>query len=290
VSTSIEPAVDNLPPGKLKTARVAKTVRWAVRITSVPVFGLLMVSLLPALGSFGISARDDKIIAVGMCGAAVGFVLGWRWAGLGGALACVGVGAMLLQSDGWIFADPFAVAFGLQAVLFLISWALNSQWGKAARPELITIKAVAVCLLTLSAVAGAVVLYRGPGPVPVPREKQIYIGTWDSGTGFKLKITAQGHASITEEKDAKVEPFNSPLNSTGKGDFLVSFRSDDELELSQGPLHSSKMYHIDRRPIPGQKVTKMVLNGSDPYQPKRGILLVKKQVEQSNLPPATGKQ
>jgi hypothetical protein len=267
VSTSIEPAVDNLPPGKLKTARVAKTVRWAVRITSVPVFGLLMVSLLPALGSFGISARDDKIIAVGMCGAAVGFVLGWRWAGLGGALACVGVGAMLLQSDGWIFADPFAVAFGLQAVLFLISWALNSQWGKAARPELITIKAVAVCLLTLSAVAGAVVLYRGPGPVP-----------------------AQGHASITEEKDAKVEPFNSPLNSTGKGDFLVSFRSDDELELSQGPLHSSKMYHIDRRPIPGQKETKMVLNGSDPYQPKRGILLVKKQVEQSNLPPATGKQ
>lgn len=280
MSTDIEPAVNTPPPQEVKTGRVATIVRWAVRITSLPVFSLLMVSLVPALGSFAISARDDKIIALGMCGAALGFVLGWRWAGIGGLLACLGVGAMLSQADGSIFADPFAIAFGLQAILFLISWALNSQWGKIARPQLTPLKTIAVCLLAISAIAGAVVIYSGPGPTPIPKEKQIYIGIWESSQGFKLEITAQGRARVNQDKDAKVEPFNTPLNGVAHGDYLVNFRTDDQLELTRGPLQVSKVYHIDRRPLPGQKETRMVLNGSDPYQPKSGMLLVKKQVEQ----------
>jgi len=289
VSTDIEPAVNTPPPQEVKTGRVAKIVRWAVRVTSIPVFGLLMVSLIPALGSFAISARDDKIIALGMCGAALGFVLGWRWAGIGGLLACLGVGAMLSQADGSIFADPFAVAFGLQAILFLISWALNLEWGKSAKPQLTPLKTVAVCVLAISAVAGAVVIYSGPGPTPIPKEKQIYIGTWDSGAGFRLEITAQGRASVTQDKGAKMEPFNTPLNGGAQGDYLISFRTDDQLELTRGPLQASKVYHIDRRPIPGQKETRMVLNGSDPYQPKSGMLLVKKQVDQPKTPPPAEK-
>lgn len=289
MSTGIEPAVNTPSPEEVKTGRVAKIVRWAVRITSIPIFGLLMVSLVPALGSFAISARDDKIIALGMCGAALGFVLGWRWAGIGGVLACLGVGAMLSQADGSIFADPFAVAFGLQAILFLISWALNSEWGKTARPQLSPFKTVAVCLLAISAVAGAMVIYSGPGPTPIPKEKQIYIGTWESSAGFKLEITTQGRARVTQDKDAKVEPFNTPLNEGGRGDFLVDFRTDDQLELTRGPLEASKVYHIDRRPLPGQKEMKMVLNGSDPYQPKSGMLLVKKPIEQPKTPPPAEK-
>jgi hypothetical protein len=289
VSKDIEPAVNTSPPQEVKTSRVAKLVRWAVRMTSIPVFGLLLVSLVPALGSFAISARDDKIIALGMCSAALGFVLGWRWAGIGGLLACLGVGAMLSQADGSIFADPFEVAFGLQAILFLISWALNSEWDKTARPQLNLLKTVSVCLLGISAVAGAVVIYSGPGPTPIPKEKQIYIGTWESSAGLRLEITAQGRARVTQDKNAKVESFNSPLNGAAQADFLVSFRTDDQLELTRGQLQASKVYHIDRRPIPGQKETKMLLNGSDPYQPKSGMLLVKKQLEQAKTSPAAEK-
>ena len=289
MSTDIEAAVHTPPPQEIKTGRVAKIVRWAVRVTSIPVFGLLMVSLIPALSSFAISARDDKIIALGMCSAALGFALGWRWAGIGGLLACLGVGAMLSQADGSLFADPFEVAFGLQAILFLISWALNSEWGRTARPHLTPLKTVAVCLLAISAVGGAVVIYSGPGPTPIPKEKQIYIGTWDSGAGFRIEITAQGRASVTQNNDAKVEPFNTPLNGTAQGDYLVNFRTDDQLELTRGLLQASKIYHIDRRPLPGQKETKMVLNGSDPYQPKSGMLLVKKQIEQAKTSPPAEK-
>jgi hypothetical protein len=289
VSTDIEPAVNTPPPQEVKTGRVATIVRWAVRITSLPVFGLLMVSLVPALASFGISARDDKIIALGMCGAALGFVLGWRWAGIGGLLACLGVGAMLSQADGSIFADPFAIAFGLQAILFLISWALNLERGKTAKPKLTPLKTVAAYVLAISAVAGAVVIYSGPGPTPIPKEKQIYVGTWESSTGFKLEITVQGRARVNQDKDAKVEPFNTPLSGAAQGEYLINFRTDDQLELTRGPLQDSKVYHIDRRPIPGQKETRMVLNGSDPYQLKSGMLLVKKQVEQAKTSPIAEK-
>jgi hypothetical protein len=259
-------------------ARLGKTVRWAVRITSIPIFGLLLLSLVPALASFSISANDDKIIALGMCATAVGFALGWRWPGPGGALAALGVGAMLSQADGSIFGDPFSIAFGLQAVLFLISWAVNSPPGKTTAPRITWIKRAAVGLLVVAVIAGVLAIYRGPGPMRVPKEKEAFVGVWDNGAGFVMEITSDGRAKIRQEKDAKVEACNTPLPAGGEGEFLVSFPTDDRLELSSGVLQSPKVYHIDRRPMRRSKEIKLVLNASDPYQPRSGLVLVKKQI------------
>jgi hypothetical protein len=272
-STESEPIVAEQQ--EAKKPRLGKIVRWAVRVTSIPIFALLMISLVPALASFGISAKDDQIIALGMSATALGFILAWRWAGIGGAVAAVGVGVMLSEVDGPIFADPFSIAFGLQAILFLISWALNSTLDQAAAPRLAWGKRVAVCLLVLFAIGGALAIYRGPGPTRVPKEKAAFVGLWDNGTGFKLEITAEGRAKITQEKDAKVEPCNTPLTTEGQGEFLINFRTDDVLELTSGVLGSPKVYHIDRRPQPQGKQIKMVLNGSDPYQAKSAMILVK---------------
>ena len=276
-----------MPAETTRTARVAGIVRWAARLTSLPIFGLLLVSLIPALTSFGISAKDDRIITVGMCSAALGFILGWLWPGIGGLLVGIGVAVMGSQ-EGSVLADPFTVAFGLQGVLFLISSALNSPWGKATAPQMTRFKAAALAVLVLFAVAGAVVIYRGPGPTPVPKEKEMYVGTWDSLTGFKLQITPEGRAEVSQDKDAKVAPCNTPVNGAAQASFLATFRGDDRLELASGPLQSTKIYHIDRHPFHDHEQVKMILNGSDPYQRTNGIMLVKQTAGSKPSPGVSG--
>jgi hypothetical protein len=265
--------------------RIGTLVRWAARITSLPIFGLLLISLIPALGSFAISPREDRLIALGLCGTALGFLIGWRWAGLGGGLAAAGVALIISQADGSILADPFTVAFGLQAILFLVSWSLNSNSAKGATPRIGWVKKVAAGLLVVSAAAGAFVIYRGPGPVSVPKDKEAYVGVWESNAGFTLEITAEGRARVSQAKDAKIDPWNTPVKPGETNEFLVTFRADEKLELSSGPLTEPKVYHIDRHPFPQAKQIKMVLNGSDPYKRASGFALVKKPPLPAQAPP-----
>src|SRR6185369_11753084 len=72
-----EPQVDEKPEAPADS-RLPRLVRWGVRATSVPVLGMLMISLVPALASFSISSRDDKMLALALCGIAIGFLIGWR--------------------------------------------------------------------------------------------------------------------------------------------------------------------------------------------------------------------
>lgn len=136
MSTLIEEPTTDTQTTLSHNHRIGSIVRWAARLTSIPIAGLLLTSLIPALASFAISAKDDRIIAMGMCVTVVGFVLAWRWAGLGGGMAGTGVAAMLSQADGSILGDPFSIAFGLQAILFLISWMINLPRGNAAAPQI----------------------------------------------------------------------------------------------------------------------------------------------------------
>src|SRR5881392_2596976 len=92
-----------------KTSRVGKLVRWAAGITSLPILALVLISLIPAIGNFAISARDDRIIALGLCGTCLGVLLGWKWDGTGGGVMILSVGAMLAQGDSLLYPDPFSV-------------------------------------------------------------------------------------------------------------------------------------------------------------------------------------
>ena len=132
-------------------------------------------------------------------------------------------------------------------------------------------------MLAICAIAGAIVICRGPGPTPVPKEKERYVGVWDSGTGLRMELNKAGEAKVTEASDAKVADCNTPVKPGETKVFNATFRGDDFLELASGALGESKVYRIVRHPYGEGKQTKMILNASDPYQRTNGMVLVRKE-------------
>jgi hypothetical protein len=272
-------STDVQPPPEAPTApksRVAKIVRWGVRLTSLPVLALALISLLPTLVHFSVAARDDRMNAYGLCGVCVGFLLAWRWPAVGGGISLVGIGVIAAQAEGGLVGDPFTIAFALQAILFLISSVLNLRSDRPATAVTGSLKGAAIGLLAICVIAGAVIIGRGPGPDPVPKEKTRYVGFWDSGKGLQIELTKTGEAKVTEAGDAKVAACNTPVKPGETKVFNATFRGDDFLELASGVLGETKVYRIQQRPRHEGKETKMTLNASDPYQVTNGLVLVRK--------------
>jgi hypothetical protein len=257
-------------------SRVATIVRWGVRLTSIPVLVLALISLLPTLIHFAVAARDDRINAFGLCGVCLGFLLAWRWPAIGGGISLVSIGVVAAQAEGGLTGDPFTIAFAIQAILFLISSVLNLRSDRPATPTMRWMKGAAIGLLALCAIAGAVIICRGPGPEPVPKEKARYVGVWDTGTGLQIEINKAGQAKVTEASDAKLAACNTPVKPGETKVFNAMFRGDDFLELESGVLGEAKVYRIQQRPHPDGKQMKMTLNASDPYQWTNGMVLVRK--------------
>lgn len=265
-------------PPEARTApksRVAKIVRWGARLTSLPVLVLALISLLPTLVHFSVSARDDRMNAFGLCGVCAGFLLAWRWPAVGGGISLASIGVIATQAEGGLTGDPFSVAFTLQAILFLISAVLNFRSERPAPPAMGLMKGAAIGLLAICVIAGAVIIYRGPGPTPVPKEKERYLGVWDSGTGFQIELTRAGEAKVTQARDSKVAACNTPVTPGETKVFNVTLRGDDFLELVSGALGDTKAYRIQQRPHKDGKQVKMTLNASDPYQGTNGLVLVR---------------
>ena len=213
--------------------------------------------------------------AFGLCGVCAGFLLAWRWPAVGGGISLASIGVIATQAEGGLTGDPFSVAFTLQAILFLISAVLNFRSERPAPPAMGLMKGVAIGLLAICVIAGAVIIYRGPGPTPVPKEKERYLGVWDSGTGFQIELTRAGEAKVTQARDSKVAACNTPVTPGETKVFNATLRGDDFLELVSGALGETKVYRIQRRPHNEGKQVKMTLNASDPYQGTNGLVLVR---------------
>jgi hypothetical protein len=266
-------------PAETPTApksRVAKIVRWGVRLTSLPVLALVLISLLPTLINFSVAARDDRITAFGLCGVCLGFLLAWRWPAVGGGVSLASIGVIAAQAEGGLTGDPFSIAFALQAILFLISAVLNLRSDRPAAPAMGLMKGAAIGLLAICAFAGTVIIYRGPGPTAVPKEKARYLGAWNSGTGLQIELTKGGEAKVTQAGDSKVAACNTPVKPGETKVFNATFRGDDFLELASGALGETKVYRIEQRPHREGKQMKMTLNASDPYQRTNGMVLVRR--------------
>jgi len=272
--TPDEPVVAT-PPAE-KPRRLGKLFLWGARFASLPVLALLFVSLVPAIAGFGIAPKDDRIIAVGLSVIAIGLLLAWKWAGIGGGLTLAGVAITLSQGDNLGSPDPFSIAFGLQGLLFLISWGLNLPGNAAVAPRQAWAKRGVVAILGLGVVAGAVVLLRGPGPVPIPQDKGMLVGVWTNASGFELEITADGRARVSLAAGATMDSTNCPVAPGQTATFQANFLADDRLELTSGPLGTTKAYHIDRYPRTEGKRTRAVLNATDPYERSKGFALLKK--------------
>ena len=257
-------------------SRVAKIVRWGARLTSLPVLGLALISLLPTLLHFSVAARDDRINAYGLCGVCLGFLLAWRWPAIGGGISLVSIGVIATQAEGGLAGDPFSIAFTLQAILFLISSVLSFRSDRPAPAAMGLMKGAAIGLLVICVIAGAVIIYRGPGPTPVPQGKERYVGVWDSGTGLQIEFTKAGEATVTQATNSKVAACNTPIKPGETKVFNATFRGDDFLGLASGALGETKVYRIQQRPHNEGKQMKMTLNASDPYQKTNGMVLVRK--------------
>ena len=275
METEIE-VVTDVPAITPRKARVGQILRWAARLTSLPILILILISLIPALMSYSVSARDDRIMTVGLCGACAGLVLAFKWEGLGGLLMLLGVGLMLSQGESLLYPDPFSVAFGLQGLLFLSSSFIHAPSTPAdPTPGLGWTRKAALGALAIAAVLGAAAIVRGPGPTAIPHDKQSCIGIWKDGKGFTLEITPDGHAKVSQEKNSKQNPALSPVAPGQTATFLANFAGDDRLELSGTALSARKTYHIDKYPPAGSKPGgRMVLNGSEPYNRAAGVALV----------------
>jgi hypothetical protein len=262
--------------------RLAKIVRWGTRLTSLPVLALALISLLPTLMSFSVSAPDDKLIALGLCAVCLGFLLAWRWPAIGGGIGLAGLGVVIAHEEGGLAGDSFSIAFALQAVLFLISSVLDLQSDRPAPAAWKLMKGAAIGLLAVCALAGVVMIYRGPGPMPLAREHARYIGLWDSGTGLQFEITKGGEVKVTEATNARVTECNTPVQPGETKVFSATIRGDEHLELTSGALGDSKVYLIERRPHLEGKKMKMTLNASVPYQRTNSLVLVKKEDTKSS--------
>jgi hypothetical protein len=172
--------------------------------------------------------------------------------------------------------DPFSISLALQAILFLISSIVNLRSDQPARPAIGVMKGSAIGLLALCAIAGVVIICRGPGPTPVPKEKERYLGVWDSGTGLQIELTKAGEAKVTQARDSKVAACNTPVKAGETKVFNATFRGDDFLELASGALGGAKVYRIEQRPHQEGKMMKMTLNASDPYQGTNGMVLIRR--------------
>jgi hypothetical protein len=100
-------------------------------------------------------------------------------------------------------------------------------------------------------------------PQPIPKEKEDFIGVWQSQSGFKVDIKSSGTADVTEG-DILNYPENSKLNIGIAPDYavgmLVGFISDSILIISK-PTVRAREYRIDRNPYLDGDTVKMVLNG-----------------------------
>jgi hypothetical protein len=257
-------------------SRVAKIVRWGARLTSLPVLGLALISPLPTLAHFSVAARDDRINAYGLCGVCLGFLLAWRWPAIGGGISLASIGVIATQAEGGVTGDPFTIGFRLQALLFLISSVLNFRSDRPAPPAMGWMKGAVIGLLAICAIAGAVIIYRGPGPTPMLKEKERYLGVWDSGTGLQIELTSGGEAKVTQTRNLEVAACNTPVQPGETKVFNANLRGDDFLELASGALGETKVYRIQQRPHNEGKQMKMTLNASDPYQKTNGMVLVRR--------------
>jgi hypothetical protein len=263
------------PVIKPEKSRSSKLVSWVARLTSLPILGLILSSLVPALVSFSVSAHDDKIIALGLSVTFAGILFGWRFARVGGVIILAGVALMLSQEDNLLYPDPFSLAFGLQGIIFLIAGSFVAA-RSAAGPKFAWGNRIAIAALVVIAAAGAFAILRGPGPTPVPKEKAGFVGVWVASRGLTLEFNPEGFAKIGLEKDSDLAGFKLPVAPGQTNTFMAYFHDDGSLELNGGLLSHSQTYRIDRRPHPEGSEIKFSLRDDSAGSKGNRIVLVKR--------------
>jgi hypothetical protein len=116
------------------------------------------------------------------------------------------------------------------------------------------------CLITVIVfltllLAVILLVYLSDRPIPIPKDKESFIGIWNSSTGFAFEIEPKGFAKILKYSDSDTIfrwlPGRTPR---------ILFGGDSLLILSD-PFNLFRSYKINRLPYRDSSTFKMVLNG-----------------------------
>ena len=115
---------------------------------------------------------------------------------------------------------------------------------------LITVIVLLTLLLTV-----LLLEYISDRPIPIPKDKESFIGIWESSSGFAFEIEPNGFAKILKCSDSDTIfqwlPGRTPR---------VFFDGDSLLNLSD-PFNMFRSYKIYRLPYWDSLTLKMILNG-----------------------------
>lgn len=100
-------------------------------------------------------------------------------------------------------------------------------------------------------------------PKPIPPDKSMFVGVWNSGSGFELQIRSDGTAEILQDVNARGATFENlnikvaPSHIEGA---IVEFWGDSTLFVVRHFYYTGR-YRIDKYPYSDSGLYKMVLNG-----------------------------
>lgn len=102
------------------------------------------------------------------------------------------------------------------------------------------------------------------GHDPVPKEKEAFVGVWQSPSGFQIQILQEGYANVFQPLDSLHPEYKKlsirKANAVYNFGFEVEFLGDTALQLSK-PYMSGRMYSVNRTPFMDADTMKMILNG-----------------------------
>ena len=101
------------------------------------------------------------------------------------------------------------------------------------------------------------------GATPIPRDKETFIGTWESKSGFIIEIKASGLADIVHnlsQGEPDYEKLSIKVAPKVVKDMFVKFKEDSTLEIINS-LQYAKQYKVEQQPYEEDHRWKMVLNG-----------------------------
>lgn len=102
------------------------------------------------------------------------------------------------------------------------------------------------------------------GGDPVPKNKEAFVGVWQSPSGFQLQILREGYVNVYQPMDSLHPEYRSlrimRANAVYNFGFEIEFIGDTILHIKK-PYHSGKEYQINKSPFYDADTMKMVLNG-----------------------------
>jgi len=94
---------------------------------------------------------------------------------------------------------------------------------------------------------------------PIPKDKQSFVGKWNSEVGISIEIFSKGTANIIRLA-AKNGAEKLDIGASDPTNFKVYFLDDNKLELEQ-PFNIARVYKIDQYPTVIDNHVVMILNG-----------------------------